>query len=276
MLDAELTEEEFERFRGLIYRSAGIRIPVTKRVMVSNRLRRRLRSTGIPSFSAYFLHLTSISGRGEIPQFLDAITTNETYFFRDPHHFEWLGETFLPEVARQARLRQRERSLRIWSSACATGEELYSIALKIREQKGAFTGWSMTLLGTDLSGAALEAARAASYDERALRLVSQEDRSAHFDHDPATARWTPRAEVRAMTSWKPHNLLQPIKERPFDCIFLKNVLIYFDPESKQTVVRHLLESLTGGGYLVVGPTEGVNDLLGTLVRHKTWLYQKPA
>src|ERR1700758_3910972 len=107
MLGVELTEEEFERFRGLIYKVAGIRIPASKRVMVTNRLRRRLRATGVGSFAAYYTHLTSVPGRVEMPMFLDAITTNETYFFRDPHHFAWIGETFLPELARQARARAR-------------------------------------------------------------------------------------------------------------------------------------------------------------------------
>lgn len=276
MHGTELTEEEFERFRGLIYRTAGIRIPATKRVMVTNRLRRRLRATGIDSFAAYYAHLTSIAGTREMPPFLDAITTNETYFYRDPHHFQWLAETFLPEAVREARLGRREKSLRIWSAACATGEELYSIALKIRAQEAALSGWRVTLLGTDISGAALEAARVGSYDDRALRLVPPDERSAHFDHDAATGRWTLGPEVRAMATWRPHNLLHPLKDEPFDGVFLKNVMIYFDPDSKRTAVRHLLNALAKGGYLVVGPTEGVYDLLGSLVRHKTWLYQKPA
>ncbi len=100
MFDIELTEPEFESFRALIYRIAGIRIPDTKRVMVTNRLRRRLRDTGIDSFAKYYAYLNSGAGQGEVPRFLDAITTNETYFFRDPHQYEWFGETFLPEVAR--------------------------------------------------------------------------------------------------------------------------------------------------------------------------------
>jgi chemotaxis protein methyltransferase CheR len=276
MLGVELTEEEFERFRGLIYRTAGIRIPVTKRVMVTNRLRRRLRATGIESFSDYFVHLTSVAGTREMPLFLDAITTNETYFYRDPHHFQWLSESLVPEVVREARLGRRERSLRIWSAASSTGEELYSIALKLRAQKAALSGWRITLLGTDISGSVLESARAGSYDARALRLVPPDERAAHFDHDAASGRWTLRPEVRAMATWRLHNLLHPLKDGPFDAIFLKNVMIYFDPESKKTAVRHLLNALATGGYLVVGPTEGVYDLLGSLTRHKTWLYQKPA
>jgi chemotaxis protein methyltransferase CheR len=276
MLDAELSETEFRQFRDLIYRVAGIRIPETKKVMVTNRLRRRLRATGLDNFAAYYALLNSPARDGEMPRFLDAITTNETYFFRDPHHFDWFGEVFVPEAIRQARLGRRPRSLRVWSAACSTGEELYSIALKLRDHRGALAGWKVTLLGTDLSGAALDAARAGSYDARALRLINPDVRKASFDHDEATGRWTLKPEIRAFTTWKRHNLLDPLKEAPFDCILIKNVLIYFDPDSKQRVVRNLLDAMAGGGYLVVGPTEGIYNMLGTLQREKTWLYRRPA
>jgi chemotaxis protein methyltransferase CheR len=274
MLATELTEVEFAKFQSLIYRLAGIRIPAAKRVLVSNRLRRRLRATGIASFSAYFAFLTSTAGRSEMPQFLDVITTNETYFFRDPHHYEWVEKSFLPEIAADHRGPLHRRRLRIWSAACATGEELYSIAIKVQVQRRLFSGWKVTLLGTDLSSAALQAAQAAIYDERALHLVPAAQRTLFFEHDAAAQRWTLKPEVKALATWKIHNLLEPLREEPFDCIFLKNVLIYFDPESRQRVVQNLLAAIAKGGYLVVGPTEGVYTMLGSLKKHKTWLYQR--
>jgi chemotaxis protein methyltransferase CheR len=272
---AELTDDEFGRFRALIYRVAGIRIPPTKRVMVSNRLRRRLRATGIVGFSAYYAHLTSAAGEGEMPRFLDEITTNETYFYRDLQHYQWLAEAFLPEVAQQAGLRRRPRRLRIWSAACSTGEEPYSIALKLLASRPQLPGWSLTVLGTDLSEAALDSARAASYDEKAMRLVPLDERRTRFDHDAAAGRWTLKPEARALVSWRAHNLLTPLREEPFDCIFIKNVLIYFDEDSKRVVVGRLIDQLAEGGYLVVGPTEGIHKMLDPLARHRTWLYQKP-
>ena len=131
MNHSELTGEEYQKFCELIYRVAGIRIADNKRVMVSNRVRRRLRATGIESFSNYYSFITSPAGNGEMPLFLDAITTNETYFFRDSQHYDWLGDGFLPEIAAQAALKKRARNLRIWSAACSTGEEPYSMALKL-------------------------------------------------------------------------------------------------------------------------------------------------
>lgn len=272
----ELTPDEFERFCDLIYKVSGIKVPPTKRIMVSNRLRRRLRATGITGFSPYYAHLTSPAGAAEMPFFLDEITTNETYFYRDVHHFDWLTTTFFPEVAEAGRLGRRPRTLRIWSAAASTGEELYSIALRLARVRSQFTGWSITLLGTDISAAALATARAGSYDERAVRLVSVEERQRYFDHDPTAGRWTLKPEVRAMATWKPHNLVAPFKEAPFDCVFIKNVLIYFDARSKQTVANHLVQSLAKGGYLVVGPTEGIYSMLGPLEKLKHWLYRRPA
>ena len=141
-------------------------------------MRRRLRATGISSFAEYYAFLTSPAGGGEMPLFLDAITTNETYFFRDTQHYDWLGETFLPEIVQQAVAAETAQDvLRIWSAACSTGEEPYSIALKVlaQETTSSPAGGSRSL-GTDLSGAVLAAARAGSYDARAVRLVEPAER----------------------------------------------------------------------------------------------------
>jgi chemotaxis protein methyltransferase CheR len=274
MNQVELTDGEYQKYCELIYRVAGIRIAENKRVMVSNRVRRRLKATGISSFAEYLTFLISPAGSDEMPQFLDAITTNETYFFRDTQNYDWLGDTFLPEVIQQALTRKRRKTLRIWSAACSTGEEPYSIALKVLSKKPVLPGWQTTIVGTDLSGAVLNAARAGNYDARAVRLIEPAERMAFFDADLTAERWTVKPEVKAMVTWKQHNLLFPLKEEPFDCIFLKNVLIYFDTESKQSVVKNVINALAKGGYLVVGPTEGIYTMLGSLTKLKPWLYQR--
>jgi chemotaxis protein methyltransferase CheR len=274
MQATELTDDEFKRFSGLIYRTAGIRIADTKRVLVANRVRRRLRATGIATYSEYYTYLTSSSGAGEMPHFLDAITTNETYFYRDKHHYAWLEETFLPEITQRAARHKRSRSLRIWSAACATGEEPYSIALRVMARRHLLSGWRISLVGTDLSGSVLETARAGAYDERAIHLTTPEERKRFFDEDKTGRRWIIKEEVRSLVTWKLHNLLTPLREDPFDCIFLKNVLIYFDTASKETVVRNVLAALAKGGYLVIGPTEGIYGMLSPLAKIKPWLYQR--
>jgi chemotaxis protein methyltransferase CheR len=276
MTHTELTDQEYQKFCQLIYRIAGIRIADNKRVMVSNRVRRRLRATGINSFADYYAFITSPAGNGEMPLFLDAITTNETYFFRDPQHYEWLGDTFLPEIAAKAGMRTRSKTLRMWSAACSTGEEPYSIALKLLARRPLFAGWKITLLGTDLSGAVLDAARAGSYDARAVRLIEPAQQRAFFDQDPVSQRFAVRPEVKSLVTWKQHNLLSPIREEQFDCIFLKNVLIYFDTNSKQAVVKNVIGALVEGGYLVIGPTEGIYSMLDPLCKVNSWLYQRRA
>jgi chemotaxis protein methyltransferase CheR len=270
----ELTDDEFERFCGLIYRTAGIRIADTKRVLVANRVRKRLRAAGISTFSQYYSFLTSPAGAGEMPQFLDAITTNETYFYRDAHHYAWLEEEFLPELALRAAQHTHPRSLRIWSAACSTGEEPYSIALKVLAKRHLFPGWKISVVGTDLSGSVLDSARAGVYDERSIRQVTPEERKKYFEAAASTDRWTIKQEVRSLVTWKLHNLLTPLREEPFDCVFLKNVLIYFDVASKRTVVCAVLAALAKGGYLVIGPTEGIYAMLNPLTKLNPWLYQK--
>ena len=247
MNHVELTDGEYQKYCELIYRVAGIRIAENKRVMVGNRVRRRLRATGISTFAEYYNFLISPGGNGEMPLFLDAITTNETYFFRDIQNYDWLGDTFLSEIIHQASIRKRPKSLRIWSAACSTGEEPYSIALKLLAKKPLLSGWRTTVLGTDLSGAVLNAARTGSYDARAVRLIDPGQRQAFFNEEPAKERWLIKPDVKAIVTWKQHNLLFPLKEDPFDCIFLKNVLIYFDTESKQAVVRNVIDCPCQGG-----------------------------
>jgi chemotaxis protein methyltransferase CheR len=276
MHGGDLSEEVFAKFLELIYKVSGIKIPDTKKVMVSNRLRRRLRATGITGFPEYYAYLTSAPGAAEMPLFLNEVTTNETYFYRDVHHFDWLNECFFPKIAEEGRLRKRPRTLRIWSAASSTGEELYSILLRFQPLRHLFSGWTTSFLGTDLSGAALEAARAGVYDERAVRHVTQPERARFFDFDPKTQRFTVKDELRSLATWKLHNLMRPIGEDPFDCVFIKNVLIYFDVHSKQAVTRHLIQCLAKDAYLVVGPTEGIYNMLEPLQKRRPWLYQRAA
>lgn len=150
------------------------------------------------------------------------------------------------------------------------------MAIEVAEKRPILAGWDLRIVGTDISGAALAEARTGRYDARALRLVEPARRLAFFDEDAALGRWAVKSDLKALVSWKLHNLLRPLTaEEPFDCIFIKNVLIYFDRDSKQIVVKNLIAALAPGGHLVVGPTEGVYNMLEPLEKVKTWLYRKP-
>ena len=274
----ELTDEEYEQFCELIYRAAGIRIADNKRVMVSNRVRRRLRATGIESFAEYYTFLTSPAGGGEMPLFLDAITTNETYFFRDPAALRVAGQrrSSRRSAAAGRAAGSGPKSLRIWSAACSTGEEPYSMAHEAHGEEGA-----VRRLADHVAGHRPERRGAGRGPRRPLRRPRRPPRRARrparvLRPGQPTQRWTIRPDVKAMVTWKQHNLLGPLGGEPFDCIFLKNVLIYFDTDSKKAVVRHVIDTLAKGGYLVTGPTEGIYAMLDPLKKVKPWLYQRTA
>ncbi len=271
----KLTPAQFDRFREFIYRQSGIRVEASKITLVSNRIRRRLRAGGHPDFDAYYRYLTTTGGPAELEQFLNAITTNETHFFRTGAHFEWFRKTFLPELITRQRQGERAADLRVWSAACSTGEEAYSLAICLAENSLRMRGWTTSVLGTDISEAALQGARQGVYRERSLEEVSPMQLNRYFEAIDEGEKWRVRTGIREIVEFQRHNLMEPLRRPPFDCIFIRNVLIYFDRESKQVVIRNLLQALARGGRLVVGPSEGIYDMLDPLVKESIGIYRKP-
>ena len=269
----ELTDDEFRNFQIFIYDLCGIRVADTKRTLLSNRIRRRLKSGEFTDFQSYFDYVTSAAGKDELSSFLDVVTTHETFFFRTETHFAWLRNKFLPEVARQARAGNRSKTLRIWSAACSTGEEAYSLAICLAENELRLRDIERQIVGTDISNESLEAAKKGEYGQRVMAGVSDVQRRRYFEK-PDDDHWRIRPAIRELVSFRQHNLMKPLQLEPFDCIFIRNVLIYFDRESKKTVVDHLIDSMADGAFLVVGPSEGIYDLLGPLKRLQPFLYQK--
>jgi chemotaxis protein methyltransferase CheR len=275
MKEAErLTPEQFKLFQQFIYGRCGIRIDPSKLTLVSNRIRRRLRPADCADFGSYYQFLISPAGAAEVGDFLDAITTNETSFFRTPSSFEWLKQDYLNELLHDKSQGQRLPSLRIWSAACSSGEEPYSIAICLAEAGISLRSWSIQILGTDISESSLGKAREAVYKQRSM-LEMDEARVRRYFAEDSAGDFHLRSSIKEMVQFKYHNLIKPNLEKPFDCIWLRNVLIYFDRESKVKVIDNLVRSLVSGGYLVVGPSEGVYDMLGMLHKRGTFLYQKP-
>jgi len=268
-----LTSQQFELFQKFIYERSGIKIDLSKITLASNRIRRRLQPSNCQNFSEYYHFITSKSGSTELVGFIDAITTNETSFFRTPSNFEWFKHVYVGELLRDKADGKREPNLRIWSAACSSGEEPYSIAMCLAEASVALRGWTIQIIGTDISESALKAARNAIYRKRTMQEMDDAKVRRYFlEENPGDFRLQPT--IRQMVEFKHHNLMKPFLEKPFDCIWLRNVLIYFDRESKAQVIESLVKSLVSGGYLVVGPSEGVYDMLGMLQKRGTFLYQK--
>jgi chemotaxis protein methyltransferase CheR len=270
-----LTPEQFTRFQQFIYRHTGIWTVDGKVALLSNRIRRRLRDRGLDSFDEYYKLLTAGTVAGELEAFIDAITTNETHFFRTPEHFDWFAGPFLDEMIARATAGKRERSLRIWSAACSTGEEPYTLAICLAENAPRLAGWTLQIVGTDICTAAIETARTATYGPKAIEHVSPDRLARHFTTGPAGDTWRLKPAVAGLCEFWRHNLLEPMAGGPFDCIVLRNVLIYFDRTSKPIALRHLINSLRSGGYLMAGSTDGAHDFLDGLERRSNFVYQKP-
>ena len=270
----QLSGRQFKQFSNFIYQQCGIRIDEKKLTLLSNRVRRRLQAGNFASFDAYYDFLTSRAGAGELEGFLDAITTNETFFFRTSKHFDWLATDFLDTVTQEHRAGSRAPSLRIWSAACATGAEPYSIAIRLLENSFRLRDWSLHILGSDISEQALREAREGLFRPRAVEAVTKQQLRRFFQHEPGQESWRVRPAVKEVVEFRRHNLMQPLAGDSFDCIFIRNVLIYFDRKSKRTVIKNLLDKLAVGGYLCVGPSEGIYDMLDDLNKISPLIYRK--
>ena len=271
---SQLTLKEFQQFQSFILKLCGISVPDNKITLLSNRIRRRLRVTNIPDFEGYFKFLKSAAGNEELDGFLSAITTNETSFFRTEKHFDWLRTEFVDTIVNQAKAGERQRSIRIWSAACSTGEEPYTIALCLAENQHKLAGWKISVLGTDISEDAISKAQRGVFGDSICSEVPEKLRSRFFLEHAESKTWEVKPVLKEMVTIKRHNLMERNPQSGFDCIFIRNVLIYFSKESKQKVIENLVHAMAKGSYLVVGPSEGIFEMLGMLTKRSTFLYQK--
>jgi chemotaxis protein methyltransferase CheR len=272
----QVTDAQLARYAELIYLRTGIRVSPQKKALLSNRLRRRLRSTGIEGFEAYYHRLKSLPPQDpEWNAFLQEITTHETYLFRDQAQWDWLRSVYLPRWAASAQSGGERACLRIWSAACSTGDEAFTAACCVAACTPEFLRASVRILGTDIGTGAVEQARAAAFGERAMRMVPDNYRKSYFAKAKSEELWQARPVLTNMVAFRRHNLLEPLREQPFDLVFLKNVLIYFDRDSKKRVLANVRPMIRPGGMLIAGGAEGVADLVRDLVRVDSWLFQRP-
>ncbi len=275
LTNLQVSDDLLARYTTLIYDVTGIRMSPQKKTLLSNRVRRRLRETGIGSFEQYYTTLRRLKRSDpEWAAFLQEITTHETYLFRDEMHWNWLRKQYLPELHHAAKSGARPRNLRIWSAACSTGDEAFTIAACIANDLPGFEQWQIKIVGTDIGSETVKQAAAATFGSRAMRLVPAEIRDRWFLQLKDTELWQPHPALRRMTAFRQHNLLEPLHEPSFDLIVLKNVLIYFDTASKQRVVENLRLMMRPGTMLIAGAAEGITDLVKDLRRSLPWLYSK--
>jgi chemotaxis protein methyltransferase CheR len=271
-----VTDAQLARYADIIYERTGVRVSPQKKNLLSNRLRRRLRSTGVKTFEEYYKYLKSLSPKDpEWDAFIQEITTHETYLFRDESQWKWFREEFLPHRATSVLKGEALPSLRIWSAACSTGDEPYTLACCVAACLPEFHKWKIHILGTDIGLGALEQAKRGVFGTRAMRLAPEDYRRRFFSKVKEEELWQARPVLTDMLSFRQHNLMEPLRERAFDLVLLKNVLIYFSEASKTTVLHNIRAALSPGGLLVTGTAEGVADMLRDFQRLKPWLFRKP-
>lgn len=244
-----ITDRELALISTLVYQHTGIRLGPEKKHLVELRLGKILRRDGIPSYEDYYRMVIADRSGLRLRELLDAITTNFTQFFREPQHFRFLKEEVIQELYRRG-----QRAISVWSAACATGEEPYSIAITLLESPLAH-GWKKEVLASDISTQALARAKEGLYPEEALKGLEASIIRRYFSKEGEGYRV--KEAVKQLVTFMPFNLLTepPWKER-FDVVFCRNVMIYFDRETRKKVVGNLLKALKTGGYLVVGHVEG--------------------
>ncbi len=251
----EFTPRDFERIRGLIYEHAGIALNASKSDMVYSRIARRLRATGLTSFEDYLDYLDQQPD--EWQPFTNSLTTNLTSFFREAHHF--------PVLAEQMKLAasQGRHPIRLWSSACSTGEEPYSMAMTVIDALGTWTP-PVQILATDLDTHVLHQAATGIYPLERVQKLPERELKRFFQRGKGAQEGMARVrpEVRVLVSFQPLNLLNehwPIKGE-FDAIFCRNVMIYFDKPTQYKILARLHPLLRADGRLFVGHSESLTHV----------------
>ncbi|PZR31202.1 protein-glutamate O-methyltransferase CheR [Caulobacter segnis] len=251
------TNQDFKRIAALLYDLAGISLPDSKATLVYSRLAKRLRALGLRSFAEYCAFVASEKGADESQEMLRALTTNVTRFFREPHHFEDLRVNVLEPVADKVRAGGR---LRLWSAASSTGQEPYSMAFTVLSVWPNAADLDIRILGTDIDTNVLATGRAAVYDESLLEGIPAATRSQYFERDASDRRaWRVCEAARSMVAFRELNLNGPSwpMKGPFDAIFCRNVVIYFDEPTQERVWSRFAPLVAPGGRLYVGHSERV-------------------
>jgi chemotaxis protein methyltransferase CheR len=256
-----MSEREFSLYRKLIYSKAGICLNPPKKALLEARLVRRLRELSMESFLAYYEYATADFTGNEIVQLLDRVSTNETHFFREPKQFEFLDHKLLPTWISEADAGLRPPRIRVWSAGCSTGEEPYSLAMILLDHLAPKMEWKIEIIGTDLSSRAIASAQKALWPIAKAKEIPDHylKRFMLKGTGSQAAHMKAGAEIRSMVRFQNLNLNDEhyAVSGTFDLIFCRNVLIYFDAESRARVIHRLLHHLALAGYLFIGHAESL-------------------
>jgi chemotaxis protein methyltransferase CheR len=274
---AAISAEDFRRLCDFLYRRTGMVFTEAKRYYVERRIIERMAATGATSFASYFARLRN-DVDGEVEQFVNAFTVNETYFYREDHQLRCLTNDLLAD---RVRGRREDAPIRIWSVPCSTGEEPYSIAIWLLENWPLVDRYEIEILGSDIDTSVLDSARRGVFGKRALMRLSPELIEKYFVCN-GLDEWTIIDDLRESVQFSQANIVESRETRPygrFDVIFCRNVLIYFDDASRRVAAENLYENLAPGGYICLGHSESMSRITSLFEVRRfadAIVYQRPA
>jgi chemotaxis protein methyltransferase CheR len=270
-----ISDGEFNGLRGLIHQRFGINLTEQKRSLLVGRLQKLMRTRGFNSFQQYIDFLTGDKSEKGLSELVDLISTNHTYFNREKDHFTYFLETALPAVIKQLKLQNR-KDLRVWCAGSSTGEEPYTLVMLMMEYLGAdYKNWNAGILATDISDRALSAAREGVYDQDRVEQLPANLRAKYFT-TAANGKLAVRDEVKREATYRRFNLMNtsfPFKN-PFQIIFCRNVMIYFDQPTRDALVARFHKHTEPGGYLFIGHSETLGRSQSIYNYIQPALYQK--
>ncbi len=266
-----LNKSDFDKLSQFIYTNFGIQIKDSKKIMLQSRLHKRLKALQIDDFSKYVKFLFSPAGKSEIIHMIDVVSTNKTDFFRESSHFDYISQNLLPQI-------QDNRHLKIWSSGCSSGEEVYTLAIVMSEANILKQNFNFSILGTDISTRILEKANLAIYPNKAIENIPLQLKKRYFLRSKNKMNENVRVapELRKKARFQRLNFMDNAYNVPydFDIIFCRNVLIYFDRKTQKAVVSKLLDRLKRGGLLFLGHSESLSGYNFDLRQIQTTIFQK--
>lgn len=265
-----ITDHEFSLISKLVYEESGINLTESKKLLVIGRLGKRLRKLGLSTFKEYYAYLKE-AGSQEITVMLDCISTNKTDFFRESAQFDFLRQEVIPGIV-------ESRKIRIWSAACSSGEEPYSIAITLHESIPEINSCDIKILASDISTKVLDMAAAGIYEAERLTPVPYDVMQRHFlkGNKDNGERFKVKGHLRDMITYRRINLMEmpyPVKTT-FDVIFFRNAMIYFDKQTQEDVINRLSRYLKDGGYLFLGHSESLHGMNCNLTYVRPNVYRK--
>lgn len=258
MSSLTISDQEFDQLRQLIYRHFGINLTDQKKSLVIGRLQKILRQFGFVRFEQYYQHVIADTSGDALNNLVNQISTNHTFFFREKEHFDFFLATALPEAIARSRA-AGQKVLRVWCAGCSSGEEAYTLAILMRECLGReYSSWDAGILATDISAKVLAIAEAGIYADDRVELLPVILKQRYFSR-LSDGQWVVNSDVKQEVTFRRFNLMNeqfPFK-RPFDIIFCRNVMIYFDQPTREALVNRYFQNTLLGGYLFIGHSESL-------------------